>query len=205
VEEQLSSYAIQRRLTAQGIVPRKARHGRWAQSSIIESLRDSLSTGEAYDNRTQATDVQLPYGRRSRKDRVPGNGHGRARRPAREWMAVPVPPILDPETWERAQRQLRQNQERAPRHTTPQRYLLRSLLVCGHGGRRMVGSWSALGGRSICALRSPRHVPGACAGRSLGAPTSEQTVWAHVHTLLAAPEVLGHPYAQGRGNPAVEV
>ena len=42
VEEQMSSYAIQRRLTAQGIVPCKARHGRWAQSSIIEILRDSL-------------------------------------------------------------------------------------------------------------------------------------------------------------------
>ena len=205
VEEQMSSYAIQRRLTAQGIVPRKARHGRWAQSSIIEILRDSLYKGEAYYNRTQATDVQLPYGRRSRKDRMPGNGQGRARRPASEWIAVPVPPILDPETWERAQRQLRQNQERAQRHTTPHRYLLRSLLVCGHCGRRMVGSWSALGGRYICALRYPRHVPGACAGRSLGAPTIEQTVWAHVQTLLADPEVLRHQYEQGRGDPAVDV
>ena len=165
VEEQMSSYAIQRRLTAQGIVPRKARHGRWAQSSIIEILGDSLYKGAAYYNRTQATDVQLPYGRRGHKDRVPGNGQGRARRPESEWIAVPVPPILDPETWERTQRQLRQNQERAQRHTTPHRYLLRSLLVCGHCGRRMVGSWSALGGRYICALRYPRHVPGACAGR----------------------------------------
>jgi hypothetical protein len=34
-------------------------------------------------------------------------------------MAVPVPAIIDPETWERAQGQLRQNQERAQRHTTP--------------------------------------------------------------------------------------
>src|SRR5215470_14141020 len=205
VEEQMSSYAIQRRLTAQGIVPRKARHGRWAQSSIIEILRDPLYKGEAYYNRTQAADVQLPYGRRSRKDRVPGNGQGRVRRPASEWIAVPVPPILDPETWERVQRQLRQNQERAPRHTTPHRYLLRSLVVCGHCGRRMVGSWSALGGRYICALRYPRHVPGACGGRSLGAPTIEQTVWAHVQTLLADPEVLRHQYEQGRGDPAVDV
>src|SRR5262252_9136095 len=204
-EEQLSSYAIQRRLTTQGIVPRKARHGRWAQSSIIEILGDSLYKGAAYYNRTQATDVQLPYGRRGHKDRVPGNGQGRARRPESEWIAVPVPPILDPETWERTQRQLRQNQERAQRHTTPHRYLLRSLLVCGHCGRRMVGSWSALGGRYICALRYPRHVPGACPGRSLGAPTIEQTVWEHVQALLADPEVLRQQYEQGRGDPAVDV
>jgi site-specific DNA recombinase len=205
VEEQLSSYAIQRRLTAQGIVPRTARHGRWAQSSIIEILRDSLYKGDAYYNRTQATDVHQPYGPRGRKDRVPGNGHGRTRRPLSEWLAVPVPPIIDPETWERAQGQLRQNQERAQRHTTPQRYLLRSLLVCGHCSRRMVGSWSPQGGRYICALRYPRHVPGACPGRSLGAPTIEQSVWAHVQRLLADPEVLRHQYEQGRGDPAVDV
>src|SRR5215510_2297127 len=127
VEEQMSSYAIQRRLTAQGIVPRTARHGRWAQSSIIEILRDSLYKGEAYYNRTQARETHQPYGRRGRKDRVPGNTQGRTRRPPSEWIAVPVPPILDPETWERAQGQLRQNSERAQRHTTPHRYLLHDL------------------------------------------------------------------------------
>ena len=205
VEDQLSSYAIQRRLTAHGIVPRKARHGRWAQSRMIEILRDSLYKGEAYYNRTQAADVHLPYGRRGRQYRVRGNGHGRTRRPSSEWIAVPGPPIIDPATWERAPAQLRQNQGRAQRHTTPHRYLLRSLLVCGRCGRRMAGSWSALGGRSICALRYPRHVPEACLGRSLSAPAIEQSVWEHVQGLLADPDVLRQQYEQGRGDPAVNV
>src|SRR2546423_8625898 len=69
----------------------------------------------------------------------------------------------------------------------------------------MVGSWSALGGRYICALRYPRHVPGACPGRSLSASTIEQTVWEHVQALLADPEVLRQQYEQGRGDPAVDV
>jgi hypothetical protein len=69
----------------------------------------------------------------------------------------------------------------------------------------MVGTWSAQGGRYICALRSPRHVPGACTGRSLGAPTIEQTVWEHVQTLLADPEVLRQQSTQGRGDPAIDV
>jgi site-specific DNA recombinase len=47
VEEQLSSYAIHQRLTVQGISPRKASPRGWAQSSVIEILRDSLYTGEA--------------------------------------------------------------------------------------------------------------------------------------------------------------
>jgi len=205
VEEQLSCYAIHQRLTAQGIRPRKARHGRWAPSSIGEILRDSLYKGEAYYNRTQPAEIRQPYGPRGRKDRVPGNSQGRTRRPPSEWIAITVPAILDPETWERAQGQLRQNLERAQRNTTPRRYLLRSLLVCGRCGRRMVGSWNKQGGRYLCAIRYPRYAPGACKGRSLSAATIEQTVWEHVQALLADPEVLRQQYEQGHGDPAVDV
>jgi site-specific DNA recombinase len=160
VEEQMSSYAIHRRLTAQGVPPRKSTRGYWAQSSVIEMLRDSLYKGEAYYNRTQPGDVQRPYGPRGLKDRHPGNGQGRTRRPQTDWIPVQVPALIDPETWERAQAQLVRNRERAQRHNTQHRYLLRSLLVCGRCGRRMVGTWSAQGGRYICALRDPRDCTG---------------------------------------------
>jgi hypothetical protein len=69
----------------------------------------------------------------------------------------------------------------------------------------MVGTWSAQGGRYICALRYPRYVPGACMGRSLGAATIEPRVWDHVKRLLSDPEVLRRQYAQGHGDPAVDV
>ena len=69
----------------------------------------------------------------------------------------------------------------------------------------MVGAWSALGRRYICALRYPRHVPGECPGRSLSAPTIEQSVWGHVQMLLVDPAVLRQQYEQGRGDPAVDV
>ena len=205
VEEQLSSYAIHRRLTMQGVPPRKSKHGRWAQSSVIEILRDSVYKGEAYYNRTQPGDVRRPYGLRGLKDRHPGNGQGRTRRPQTEWIPVRVPALIDPETWERAQAQLVQNRERAQRHNTQHPYLLRSLLVCGRCGRRMVGTWSAQGGRYICALRYPRYVPGACTGRSLSAPMIEARVWDHVKALLSDPAVLRTQYEQGRGDPAVDV
>jgi site-specific DNA recombinase len=100
-----------------------------------------------------------------------------------------VPALIDPETWGRAQAQLARNRERAKRHNTQPPYLLRSLLVCGRCGRRMVGTWSAQGGRYICALRYPRYVPGACTGRSLSATLIETTVWEHVQALLADSEV----------------
>jgi site-specific DNA recombinase len=205
VEEQLSSYAIHQRLTVQGIPPRKASPRGWAQSSVIEILRDSLYKGEAYYNRTQPGDGRRPYGQRGLKDRPPGNGQGRTRRPQSDWIPVRVPALIDPETWEQAQAQLVRNRERAQRHNTQHRYLLRSLLVCGRCGRRMIGTWSAQGGRYICALRYPRYVPGACMGRSLGATTIEPQVWNHVQTLLSDPEVLRRHDEQGHGDPAVDV
>ncbi len=60
VEEHLSSYAIHRRLTAQGIPPRKSPRGQWAQSRVIDILRDSIYKREAYDNRTQPGDLRRP-------------------------------------------------------------------------------------------------------------------------------------------------
>jgi site-specific DNA recombinase len=205
VEEQLSSYAIHQRLTAQGIPPRKSSPRGWAQSSVIEILRDSIYKGEAYYNRTQPGDVRRPYGPHGLRDRRPGNGQGRTRRPQTEWIPVRVPALIAPETWERAQAQLARNRERAQRHNTQHPYLLRSLLVCGRCGRRMVGTWSAQGGRYICALRYPRYVPGACTSRSLSATTIERWVWDHVKALLSDPAVLRMQYEQGRGDPAVNV
>src|SRR5262247_3805990 len=205
VEEQLSSYAIHRRLTLQGVPPRKSKHGRWGQSSVIEILRDSIYKGEAYYNRTQPGDVRRPYGLRGLKERHRGNGQGRTRRPQSEWIPVRVPALIDPETWDRAQEQLARNRERAQRHNTQPPYLLRSLMVCGRCGRRMVGTWSAQGGRYICARRYPRYAPGACTGRSLSAILIEASVWEHVKALLSDPVVLRTQYEQGRGDPAADV
>jgi site-specific DNA recombinase len=196
---------MHRRLTAQGIPPRKATRGHWAHSRVIELLRDPLYKGEASDNRPQPRDVRRPYGPRRLKDRHPGNGQGRLRRPQADWIPVRVPALSDPEPWERAQAQRVQNRERAQRHHTQHRDLLRSLLVCGRGGRRMVGTWSAQGGRSICALRYPRYVPGACTGRRRGAATIAPGVWAQVKALVSDPAGLRMPYERGHGEPAVDV
>ena len=205
VEEQLSSSAIHRRLTMQRVPPRKSKYGRWAQSSVIEVLRDSLYKGEAYYKRTQPGEVRRPYGRRGLKDRGPGNGQGRTRRPQIEWIPIRVPALIDPETWDRAQSQLARKRERAQRNNPQHPSLLRSLVVCGRCGRRMVGTWSVQGGRYICARRYPRYAPGACTGRSLRATLIETSIWNHVKTLLSDPEVLRTQYEQGHGDPAVDV
>jgi site-specific DNA recombinase len=205
VEEQLSSYAIHKRLTFQGVPTRKHnRHG-WVQSSVIEILRDSVYKGDGYYNRTGPGDTRRPYRQRGLKDQRPGNGRARVRRPREEWIPVRVPALIDPETWALAQVQLQRNRQRARRNNTKHTYLLRSLLVCGRCGRRLVGAWNAKGGRYGCAARYPRYAPGACDGRSVMAQNVEAVVWDHVKALLADPAVLQAQYEQGRGDPAVDV
>jgi site-specific DNA recombinase len=205
VDEELSSYAIQKRLTEQQVPPRGANTRGWAQSSVIKLLRSPLYKGEAIYNRTQGTDVQRPYRRRSFKDQHPGNGRGRTERPRDEWIVVRVPAIIDLDLWELAQAQLARNRDKAQRNNTTHHYLLRGLLICGRCGRRLAGAWSALGGgRYVCSARYPRSQAGRCDGRSVAASRVEPLVWNYVRELLSDTELLRARYADGQGDPAVE-
>jgi site-specific DNA recombinase len=51
VEEQLTSYAIQRRLNEHGIAPRGGLDRSWSQSTVIDILRNPIYTGQAMRNR----------------------------------------------------------------------------------------------------------------------------------------------------------
>lgn len=135
------------------------------------------------------------------KDLRPCNLRGRAQRPKEEWIEVRVPAIIDPETWELAQKQLKKNRDRAKRNNTKRHYLLRSLVVCG---KRMVGWWTKGGRRYVCADRYPRHAAWACDGRSILARDIEPLVWEYVRELLSDPELLKARYDEGRGDPAVD-
>jgi site-specific DNA recombinase len=204
VEEELSSYAIEQRLVAQGVPTRRGKRRGWQQSSVIGILHSPLYKGDAYYNRTMAVDARRPHLEKGWKDCRPGNRRSRAQRPPEEWIPVRVPAIIDPETWELAQAQLARNKERATRHNTKHAYLLRSLLICGRCGRRLIGHWSATGGRYVCLARYPRPAPWSCDGRSDQAAKIEPLIWDYVRDLLADPTLLQERYAEGYGDPAVD-
>jgi site-specific DNA recombinase len=204
VDEQLSSHAIQHRLI-DGHVPTRAVNGQgWCQSTVIKILRNPLYKGEAWYNRTQRGDVRRPRMASGMKDVRPGNGRGRILRPHDDWIPVAVPALVDADLWRMAQEQLARNRERARRHNTKHDYLLRGLLVCGHCGRRLVGTWSTLGGRYICSARYPRTAAWACDGRSVSAPRVEQQVWDYIRPLLSDPDLLRCHYQDSRGDPAID-
>ncbi len=89
-------------------------------------------------------------------------------------------------------------------NNTKRHYLLRSLLICGCCGKRMIGAWSGNSKRYVCKDRYPRHAPWACDGRSIMAPNVEPLVWEYVKELLSEPELLKSRYEEGRADPAVD-
>ena len=65
----------------------------------------------------------------------------RARKLREEWIALPVPAIVDEASFQQAQAQLARNAALSFRRNTERRYLLRCLLTCGIGsGVRMIGA-----------------------------------------------------------------
>jgi site-specific DNA recombinase len=205
VEEELSSYAIQKRLTDRQIPTRGNNTQGWCQSSVIKILRNPLYKGEAAYNRSQQADTTRPRGPKGLKDIRPGNNRSRIARPRDEWITVPVPALVDPDLWELAQGQLAYNRERATRNNTKHDYLLRGLLVCGRCGRRLIGVWSRVsGGRYMCSARLPRSAPWSCLGRSVAATRVEPLVWNYIRELLSNSDILRARYAEGRGDPLID-
>jgi site-specific DNA recombinase len=205
VEEGLSSYAIQQRLTERQMPTRRLNTRGWSQSSVIKILSSPLYKGEAAYNRSQPADAHRPRGERGFKDLRPGNGRGRIARPREEWIPVRVPAIVDPELWELAHAQLARNRGQAQRNNTKHAYLLRGLLICGCCGRRLIGVWTRLsGGRYMCSARRPRSAPWSCPGRSVAAGRVGPLVWNYVRELLSDSEVLRTRYVEGHGDPAID-
>jgi site-specific DNA recombinase len=178
VEEQLSSHAIQKRLTEQQVPTRGYDTQGWCQSTVIEILRNPIYQGEAIYNRYQTHDAHRPRMERGHKDQHPGNLRSRRERALEEWITVKVPALVDPELWRLAQEPLARNREKATRNNTKHDPAAesvsvrpvwsaadRSLVGSGPGSLRLLGSLSAHGGLG---LRGAERVGGARRTTSLG-------------------------------------
>src|SRR4051812_31993544 len=88
--------------------------------------------------------------RRPRRPYGPRTGEATCRqlKPREQWIAIPVPAIVDQETWDRAQAQLARNAALSFRNNTKHNYLLRCLMTCAICGLAMFGAPMPQGGRS---------------------------------------------------------
>ncbi len=187
VEEQLSTYAIAKRLTELG-VPTRRGEVPWSPASVHKILNNRAYTGVHYYNRTMNAPEVVGGGtvlRPSSKE------PRRVLRPSSEWIAVPWTPIITEEVFELAARQLQLNRERSPRRSSRYQYLLAGLLYCGYCGRRLCGHAGVASGRYECTRRRAAEPPESrCHLRSVSQRDIEPLVWEHVARLLGQPEVI---------------
>jgi site-specific DNA recombinase len=193
VEEQMTIRQILRRLNAGPWRPRCGKR-RWSPAVVHRILSDPLYAGTAYANRYSFAPPKKP---RSRGPRC-GENTARRPRPRAEWIAIPIPPLIDDATCQRAREQLRRNAALSFRNNTRYSYLLRCLLTCRTCGLAMFGVTHRATSRNPerryykChgrdCIGSTRDEP--CPQRMAKAEELEAAVWGHVRQLLADPEAL---------------
>jgi site-specific DNA recombinase len=196
VDEQLSTYQMTKRINETGWRTRKG-NTRWSAGYIRNLLGNSVYRGIYYYNKrklVQATRRNMPAQGPLKPRRT-----GRVVRPKEEWIAIEVPAIVDPETWELAQQQLRLNRERSPRNTKKHAYLLQSLLICSYCQVRMLGHTTGRpqkpNRRYLCGRKdSLKGHPIRCPARTFSADMLEELVWASVSSLLQDPKLLLEQY-----------
>ena len=183
VEDRLSTRGLARNLEARGIsTPRGA--NQWSPTSISKILRNPVYKGTFFYQKTEST---LPLKRLSTDPYKQSRKTGFKPRPQDDWIAIPVPVIVDEATWNAVQRQLLQNSLHSPH-----RYLLRGLVQCPRCGGKYTGYCS--GGYQ--AYRCQNHDPAIastgkrCTSGKVSAQPVEDAVWKAVTEALQQPDLL---------------
>jgi site-specific DNA recombinase len=158
----------------------------WSTSTVGRLLRHPAYKGTAYYNRQQADYSDIGQPRRQ--------GQGRLRfpryrsRPAKEWIAVQVPALIDAPIWQATQERLEMN-ARFARRNARRTYLLRGLLVCHTCGYTLQGRsqretvhYTCTHGGIHCPPDVPRHT---C---SLRGDVVEPLIWQALADLLRDPQ-----------------
>jgi site-specific DNA recombinase len=198
IEDRLSLRQLLRRLNFGPWYPRSGRRP-WSASTVHHLLSDPVYTGTAYANRYEHVAAKKP--RAGSSAAVARNS--RRLKPKEQWIAIPVPALVDQTTWDRAQDQLARNARLAFRNNAKHNYLLRCLMTCGTCGRSMHGRTSLSGNGNqhqyySCAgkdrILSARDT--ACPQVPLKARDIEHAVWEHVAGLLGDPAHLVAQFAR---------
>jgi site-specific DNA recombinase len=187
---------LRRWLTAEGVRTRTGKE-RWDRSVIWGMLRNPAYAGTAAFGKTRA--VHEPAGL-NRTARLAGRTVPRQvrvqDRPREEWTGIPVPALVDEETFDRVQQRLQDNKRFASRNTKVPSLLqgIAGCAACGYGYYR--GTTTTTAGNKIYYYRclgsdDYRYQGGrVCASNPARADYADQVVWDHVTALLADPALI---------------
>lgn len=198
VTDGLGPNGIAQRLNQLGIPARKG--GLWHRNVVRQILCNPVYTGTFYANRYDTSGLGL------NRHRPPEERVAATLRPPVEWIAIPVPALVDRATWEQAQ-QLLQQARRLWSGRPRAEYLLSGLVVCGRCGRGMTGLRAKEWGRRrriyTCRRGGQGAREGGC-GCRVDAERLERLVWNQLSVWLGDPEDLYRALAAEEENAALK-
>jgi site-specific DNA recombinase len=186
IDEQIGPNAIAQRLNDLGVPTKKNKL--WQKTTVKRILNNTACKGTLYIRRYDATDVKL------NKYKEAAEKAKRKERPQEEWIGVPVPIIIDADTWSIVQ-DLMTNARRKWRSYSKSEYLLSALCRCGLCGSTMHGNLISSKNKKrryyVCTARSPGIVGiEKCSLSFTNADTIELLVWEKVVSWLKNPDEL---------------
>jgi site-specific DNA recombinase len=166
VDELLSTRAIARRLTEEGI-PTSRGAVQWQPTAVFRML-----TNPAY------------------------KGSYRYRQSGQEEILIPVPPLVDEATWQAAQAQLLANSQYSRRNNGRHQYLLRGLVRCPRCGGSYTGytQRGSRGYRCNRSDWGSSSTGQKCPPGAVPAAALEAAVWSAVTNAIREPKVLVEEY-----------
>jgi site-specific DNA recombinase len=178
-------------------VPTRTGKERWDRSVIWGMLRNPAYAGTAVFGKTMIVHEQPGLNRTAR---LAGRTTPRAvksiDRPREEWTGIPVPALVDEDTFDRVQQRLADNKRFASRNSKVPSLLqgIAACSSCGYGYYRTSTTTSS--GRKIYYYRclgsdDYRYQGGrVCQNKPVRADYADAVVWDHVTALLADPALI---------------
>jgi site-specific DNA recombinase len=201
-QERVSLAVVCRRLVEAGL-PSPSGNARWTRSMVSVLLANTAYAGQARFGKQASAPWQPPLRPPRGRALIPKHPRRRFPAPPEQWIAIPVPPLVDAALFEGAQEQLSENRRRYRRPQQGMRYLLQGLLVCQSCGYALCGRWKAsphrLGhGYSYyrCTGTDSHRFDGQrrCDARPLPVEPLDTAVWAEVCCLLENPARVADEY-----------
>ena len=190
--------AICRWLNEQGVATRKA-GAHWGRSTVRQMLRNPAYCGKACFGKTRIVRGVARQKRVARTLRmggaVPRRDTAPRERPREEWIEIPVPAIIDEQTFARAQELLHENKVHARRRTIEPSLVqgLVSCRKCGYAFSRISKRSTARKIQYYRRIRSDRwrHLAGPrCDTRPVRQELLDDVVWTEVLRLLEEPALI---------------
>ena len=197
--ERISLREACRKLQALGCPTRTGLEA-WDATTLCGMLRNSAYQGTAMFGRTRAIPPTQARLRPIRGQSCPPRNPSGSSRPVppEEWIAIPVPAIVDPGVFEAVQAQLDENRRRKREGRRRPGWLLQGLVVCRQCGYAFYGKMArgVVGGRQPadygyyrCTGTDGHKFGGQapCSNRSVRSDKLEQAVWRQVEAVLDDP------------------